>query len=166
MSKFANGKWAYGTSDRSGFRYRLKDMKKEWNGLMVGPDEYEDKHPQLQPRRKAVDPEALKNARPARKEPPVEVLLVKDSLTTGEQGSAAITVFESGHGRSNGDIVRIRNATGFDGISADNINFASGYVIAVVDADTYVFTAVGAAILGNQKGGGSIASAGPVTVES
>ena len=26
-------------SDRSGFRYRLRDMRKEWNGLVVGPDD-------------------------------------------------------------------------------------------------------------------------------
>ena len=41
MSKYATGKWAYGISDRSGFRYRLKDMRKEWNGLLVGKDEWE-----------------------------------------------------------------------------------------------------------------------------
>jgi hypothetical protein len=43
MSKYATGKWAYGISDRSGFRYRLKDMRKEWNGLLVGKDEWERK---------------------------------------------------------------------------------------------------------------------------
>jgi hypothetical protein len=36
---FASGKSAYGISDRSGFRYRLRDMKKEWTGALVGPDE-------------------------------------------------------------------------------------------------------------------------------
>ena len=44
MSKYATGKKAYGISDRSGFRYRLRDMRKEWNGLLVGYDEYEPKH--------------------------------------------------------------------------------------------------------------------------
>ena len=29
MTGFASGKYAYRISDRSGFRYRLKDMKKE-----------------------------------------------------------------------------------------------------------------------------------------
>ena len=28
---FAQGKYAYRISDRSGFRYRIKDMRKEWN---------------------------------------------------------------------------------------------------------------------------------------
>jgi hypothetical protein len=67
--KFASGKWAYGISDRSGRRYRLKDMKREWNGLLVGPDEFEVKHPQLEVRQKVVDPQALKNPRPDRVEP-------------------------------------------------------------------------------------------------
>jgi hypothetical protein len=61
---FASGKKAFGISDRSGFRYRLRDMKQEWNGLLVGPDEFEAKHPQLFPPRIATDPQALQNPRP------------------------------------------------------------------------------------------------------
>jgi len=61
---FASGKNAYGISDRSGFRYRLRDMKTEWNGLKVGSDEYEEKHPQLEPRRTVIDPQALRDPRP------------------------------------------------------------------------------------------------------
>ena len=64
MGRFASGKYSYGISDRSGFRYRLRDMRREWNGLLVGPDEYEPKHPQLNPPRNVVDPEALRNPRP------------------------------------------------------------------------------------------------------
>ena len=44
---FASNKNAYGICDISGFRYRLKDMRKTWDGLLVGPDQYEPKHPQL-----------------------------------------------------------------------------------------------------------------------
>ena len=69
MAKFASGKNSYAISDRSGFRYRYRDMRKEWNGLLVGKDEFEPKHPQLGPFRKVVDPEALQNARPDRVEP-------------------------------------------------------------------------------------------------
>ena len=64
MSKYATGKKAYGISDRSGFRYRLRDMRKEWNGLLVGYDEYEQKHPQLEPLRGRPDPQALRDPRP------------------------------------------------------------------------------------------------------
>jgi len=61
---FASGKKSYGISDRSGFRYRLRDMKKEWTGALVGPDEFEPKHPQLNPPRHRADPQALKDPRP------------------------------------------------------------------------------------------------------
>jgi|TARA_R110002110_G_scaffold352591_1_gene562635 hypothetical protein len=64
MGAFASGKYAFGLSDRSGFRYRMKDMRKEWNGSLVGNDEYEEKHPSLTPPRVSTDPEALRNARP------------------------------------------------------------------------------------------------------
>jgi len=64
MARFASGKYSYGISDRSGFRYRLRDMRREWTGLLVGPDEYESKHPQLTPPRNVVDAEALRNPRP------------------------------------------------------------------------------------------------------
>ena len=64
MSKYASGKRAYFMSDRSGFRYNYRDMKKEWNGAMVGPDEFEPKHPQLGPVRKVNDSQALRDARP------------------------------------------------------------------------------------------------------
>jgi hypothetical protein len=64
LSKFASGKYAYGISDRSGFRYRLRDMRKEWNGLLVGKDEWEEKHPQLHPLRSRADRQALRDPRP------------------------------------------------------------------------------------------------------
>jgi hypothetical protein len=69
MSKYAVGKKAYGISDRSGFRYRLDRMRKEWTGLLVGYDEWEAKQPQLEPRRRVIDAQALKDPRPDRIEP-------------------------------------------------------------------------------------------------
>lgn len=69
MAKFASGKDAYAICDRSGFRYPYRVMRKEWNGLLVGPDMYEPKHPQLGPFRKVVDAQALQDARPDRVEP-------------------------------------------------------------------------------------------------
>jgi hypothetical protein len=66
---YASGKNAFGISDRSGFRYRLKEMKREWTGALVGPDEYEPKHPQLRPPKPGPDPQALRNPRPDRTEP-------------------------------------------------------------------------------------------------
>ena len=47
---FASNKRAYGICDITGFRYRLRDMKKTWDGLLVGPDQWSPKHPQLDPK--------------------------------------------------------------------------------------------------------------------
>lgn len=84
MGKFASGKDAYGISDRSGFRYRLRDMRKEWNGLLVGKDEWEAKHPQIQPVRHVIDAEALRDPRPDVKNPfpSVTITFPIFSLTT------------------------------------------------------------------------------------
>lgn len=76
---YASGKNAYGISDRSGFRYKLNEMKREWTGALVGPDEYEPKHPQLRPPRAGPDPQALRNPRPDREEP-LKVFLLTDSV--------------------------------------------------------------------------------------
>ena len=64
MAPFASGNNAYFISDRSGLRYPYKDMRIEWTGAAVGPDEFESKHPQLEPRNKTADFEALRNPRP------------------------------------------------------------------------------------------------------
>ena len=64
MARYATGKYAYAISDRSGLRYRYRDMRKEWNGLLVGKDEFERKHPQLGPFRKVFDPQTLRDPRP------------------------------------------------------------------------------------------------------
>jgi hypothetical protein len=72
---YARGKKAFGFSDRSGFRYPLNDMKTEWNGLRVGPDEFEDKHPQLEPPRLRPDAQALRDPRPDPSGTSVNVLL-------------------------------------------------------------------------------------------
>ena len=61
---YASGKHAWGISDRSGRRYRLREMKTEWTGAKVGPDEFEPKHPQLYPPKAYPDPQALRNPRP------------------------------------------------------------------------------------------------------
>jgi hypothetical protein len=100
MSKYATGKDSYAISDRSGFRYRYKDMRKEWNGLLVGKDEWEPKHPQLGPFRKVVDAEALKEARPDRTEPLdvfvgvplVEAPNLLPAQGFGQVGSVTVTV--------------------------------------------------------------------------
>ena len=64
---YAVGKHTWGISDRSGFRYRLKDMKKEWTGALVGPD-----------------PQAVRNPRPPNDKIPAQAELPAFNLTTLE----------------------------------------------------------------------------------
>ena len=82
MAKYASGKNAYAISDRSGFRYKYRDMRKEWNGLLVGKDEFERKHPQLGPFRKVHDPQTLRDARPNNNKIPVTVKFPIFSVVT------------------------------------------------------------------------------------
>ena len=60
---FASQKNAYGICDRCGFRYGLKDLRKEWNGYKTCPECFEPKHPQLDRKTRIVDPEAIKDPR-------------------------------------------------------------------------------------------------------
>jgi len=59
----ATGKYAKAISDRSGFAFPYNEMVKEWNGSFVHRSEFEEKHPQLEPRKHKPDGQALKNAR-------------------------------------------------------------------------------------------------------
>ena len=168
MARYASGSNAWGYSDRSGFRYRLAEMMTEWSGAKVGPDEYEAKHPQLEPIKVGPDPQALRDPRPdQRTETAVEILLIVNPFVSGSSGSAVITVLEPSHGRTTGDIVRFRTTQGFDGFSSTVLEKADGYTITVVDSGSYTFTASsGTATAGDQRGGGENATVGPVTLEA
>ena len=143
MARYASGKKAWGYSDRSGFRYRLRDMIKEWNGLKVGIDEYEAKHPQLEPNYPGPDPTALYEPRPdSRTEPAIERLLGVNPFL--HSGSGAITVTEKNHGRSSSDTVRFRDAVGFGSqITKALLESSSGYSITATTTDQYTFTIPG-----------------------
>jgi len=168
MARYASGSNAWGYSDRSGFRYRLAEMMTEWSGAKVGPDEYEAKHPQLEPIKVGPDPQALRDPRPdQRTETAVEILLIVNPFVSGSSGSAVITVLEPSHGRTTGDTVRFRKTQGFDGFSSTVLEKADGYTITVVDSGSYTFTASsGTATAGDQRGGGENATVGPVTLEA
>ena len=167
MARFASEKYALGISDRSGVAYKLKDMRKEWTGMLVGKDEWEAKQPQLTVLKIPADPQALKDPSPDRTEPAVEVLLTEDAFLSSASGSDVLTVIEPGHGRSTGDVVRFRSVAPFDGFASSVIESASGYSITKTSSDRYTFTASsGTATTGSVRGGGSSSSAGPVTVSA
>lgn len=167
MPRYASGKHSLGISDRSGRAYPLNEMVLEWNGLLVGRDEFEAKQPQLDPKHHRADPQALRISRPARVEPEVTVLLPFNGFKSGSSGTSVITVNEPGHGRSTGDTVRFRDVEAFDGFTASVVENSSGYSITKVTDDTFTFTVSGeTATTGGVKGGGGFASAGPVTVSA
>tara|TARA_R100001224_G_scaffold32678_1_gene18220 strand:- start:547 stop:1050 length:504 start_codon:yes stop_codon:yes gene_type:complete len=167
MGRYASGKHALGISDRSGRAYKLKDMVKEWNGLLVGKDEYESKQPQLEPRHTKADPQALRVSRPDRTEPAVEVLLPFNPFKF-EFDSKIITVTEPGHNRSTGDLVVFRHTENFANFTQVQIEKADGYSITKISDDkyTYEINSDDACTFVAASGGGGIASAGPVTVSA
>ena len=87
---FASQKNAYGICDITGFRYKLKDMKKTWDGLLVGADQWSPKHPQLEPKAAPIDPQAIKNARPDTNDDN-NVFLVYSNVGDGKLGSVLET---------------------------------------------------------------------------
>ena len=71
MATFAKGKYAFGFCDRTGFRYKLKDLVPQikagrMTGLMVGKDMLDEDQPQnfLGRLGDYADPQAIRNARP------------------------------------------------------------------------------------------------------
>ena len=64
MPKYASGRFAKRISDRSGLAFPYNEMVKEWNGSAVHTNEFEPKHPQLDPRYHPTDPQSLQNAKP------------------------------------------------------------------------------------------------------
>ena len=92
MARYASGKKAWGFSDRSGFRYRLSEMMTEWNGMKVGPDEYEPKHPQLTQTHTGSDPQALFEPRPRNDTIPVTVKFPSFNTETFEYALIPVAV--------------------------------------------------------------------------
>ena len=71
MARYANGKYAFGFCDRTGFRYKIKNLvpqikARRMTGLMVGRDMLDEDQPQnfLGRLGTYADPEAIRNARP------------------------------------------------------------------------------------------------------
>ncbi len=91
MSKFASNKNAYGICDITGFRYKLKEMKMTWDGKLVGPDQFDPKHPQLDRRPIALDAQALKNARPDTSDDN-NFFSVYTNVDKGKLGSPAVSL--------------------------------------------------------------------------
>lgn len=119
-------------------------MRKEWNGLLVGRDEWEEKHPQLQPLRAIPDPQALRDPRPEQNldeqrdiqygYDPVGfrdipgITPANNLVAQGEVGTVTVTISDTGN--------ETVNATGLAGTSA------VGSVTVVDDAATFDSTSI------------------------
>lgn len=136
---YASGRHAYGISDRSGRRYRLRDMKTEWTGAKVGPDEFEPKHPQLFPPRAFPDPQALRDPRPENELTeqrsiqhgynPVGfqdipgVTPPNNLVAEGEVGTVTVTISDTGN-----ETVNATGSAGTSGIGSVTVNTTSANV--------------------------------------
>ena len=136
---YASGKHAYGISDRSGRRYRLREMKTEWTGAKVGPDEVEPKHPQLFPPRAFPDPQALRGPSPETELPeqrsiqhgynPVGfqdipgVTPPNNLVAEGEVGTVTVTISDTGN-----ETVNATGSAGTSGIGSVTVNTTSANV--------------------------------------
>ena len=161
----ATGKYAKFISDRSGLEFPYNEMAIEWNGAKVHISEYEKKHPQLQPKRFAAEPQGLRKARPDRIEPAVARLLGHNPFAI-TRGSTTITVTELNHGRSTNDTVRFRNVEGSPGgLSSTAYTAGSGFSITVTTTDKYTFT-LGSTPNITEQAGGMTVTAGPVTLDA
>ena len=161
----AVGKHAKFISDRSGLEFPYKEMAIEWNGSRVHISEYEQKHPQLEPKRFMAEPQGLRNASPARTEPAVARLLGPNPFSI-TSGSTTVTVTDTNHGRSTNDTVRFRNVEGSPGgLSSTAYTAGSGFSITVTTTDKYTFT-LGSTPTITEEAGGMTVTAGPVTLDA
>tara|TARA_R100000951_G_scaffold112537_1_gene113033 strand:+ start:672 stop:1352 length:681 start_codon:yes stop_codon:yes gene_type:complete len=66
MARYTKGKHAVAIDDRSGFKVKHKDLRKEWTGMMVHKSDWESKQAQLDPSKyfKNTGSNILENPRP------------------------------------------------------------------------------------------------------
>src|SRR3990167_3255709 len=124
MDKYHPGNH-YKISDRSGFKLRASETVKEWNGLIVGRNEYEERHPQDFVRA-IFDHQAVVDPRPdpaPRTVGPVTTALASE----GDPSDTIITVSAT-EGMVNGDTLRVITESGYvqKTISSMGVGTATG----------------------------------------
>ena len=147
MSNFAQGSKSKAISDRSGMEFPYREMRKEWNGSLVHISEFEEKHPQLEPKVQKGDAQGLQNARPDRTEPPVAHILTSNAFSSGARDTIIVNVNDPGHGFVNGDVVRFRGTESkfpeypqVSRLEAHDVNVAQGHVVTKIDNDNFSFS--------------------------
>tara|TARA_B000000532_G_scaffold226068_1_gene204077 strand:- start:8005 stop:9021 length:1017 start_codon:yes stop_codon:yes gene_type:complete len=147
MSNFAQGSKSKAISDRSGMEFPYREMRKEWNGSLVHISEFEEKHPQLEPKVQKGDAQGLQNARPDRTEPPVAHILTSNAFSSGARDTIIVNVNDPGHGFVNGDVVRFRGTESkfpeypqVSRLEAHDVNVAQGHIVTKIDNDNFSFS--------------------------
>ena len=147
MSNFSTGKYAKAISDRSGQAFPYREMVREWNGAWVHKSEFEQKHPQLVPRKFRGDAQGLQHARPARTEPAVAHMLGLNAMQAGTTDTIVVNVKDPGHGYITGDRVRFRNCESHFPVYPEvshmqdhDINAAEGHILTKIDDENYSFS--------------------------
>ena len=120
MPLYSSGKKALAISDRSGMQFPYQEMVREWNGSLVHVSEFEPKQPQLEPKPISAEGVALRNIRPARKEPPVALALPSNPFSV-TNGSPTLTVSFLNHDLKVGDEVLFFNAASNNSIQSFNL---------------------------------------------
>ena len=89
MARYTRGKYAVAIDDRSGFKVKHKDLRKEWNGYMVHKNDWESKQPQLDPSKyfKKTLSDVVQNPRPDNSDD--ETIVRLGSLYQGYSGVMA-----------------------------------------------------------------------------
>lgn len=64
MARYSRGKYAWLIDDISGFKIRYKDALTTWDGRRTSKEDFDPKHPSLEPRRVLNEPQALRDPRP------------------------------------------------------------------------------------------------------
>ena len=90
MATFSKGKYAFGFCDRTGFRYKIKDLVPQiragrMTGLMVGKDMLDEDQPQnfLGRLGDYADPQSLRDARPDTSQDDSRKLFAFDPVGSG-----------------------------------------------------------------------------------
>ena len=89
MGVFSKGKYSLMISDRSGLAFPYREMVREWTGMWVHMSEYEPKQPQLFPKPRGADPQALEHPRAARTEFATQDFLPNNPFSTA--GTTTLT---------------------------------------------------------------------------
>jgi hypothetical protein len=105
MGRFANGKHAFGFCDRTGFRYKLSDLKPEFRagiktGLLVGKDVWDPDQPQnfLGKLGDYTDPQSLRNPRPDISLAESRAMFAFDPVGNGNSGADGDVTVQSSVG--------------------------------------------------------------------